>query len=308
LTLGVIETRAGTPERARFHCEQALKIFREMEDTRGIGSACTAFAESLRRMTNSDLLTYKQAVEYLKTACIYADEAVSVFREQVKEPLRLTEAYIEVGCVYREWTRQLLSDDPERMEKVVRGLGAYEFAVEIADQWGYEYRAIDALVNMAWLYYYAGDYEAAEKILRERVKIRIADEQFFTPEHVADQENAPISWNWVQLGKANILLGLLHFDQYKKAIRMKNKSEAQHKLRQAAHNWTLSMAYNSLYGKDFRDFTKGREVIYEHLEQLNMEELGWVVDSMKMTHLEYHIAENHRSLEHLLKERLGLDL
>ena len=144
-TLGLIETRRGSPERARFHCEQALDIFRETEDAWGIGLACIALAESLRRMTNTDLLSHEQIIEHLKNARTYAEEAVKIFSEQVTEPLRLVEAHIEVGCVYREWARHLLADDPDRLEKVKEGQAAYSSAMEIAEDSGYEYRAIDAL-------------------------------------------------------------------------------------------------------------------------------------------------------------------
>jgi tetratricopeptide (TPR) repeat protein len=306
-TLGLIETRAGSPEKARFHCEQALEIFREMEDGRGIGLACLALAESLRRMTNADLLTHGQSIEHLKNASRYAEEAVKIFSEQVKEPLRLVEAHIEVGCVYREWARHLLSDDLERKEKVMQSQAAYEAAVAVAEMGGYEYRAIDALVNLAWLYYYVGDPKTAEEILDGRVRDRLGDKHLYTTAHGAGEKRTSISWIWVQLGKADVLLGMIRFDQYKQADRAKAKGEAQQRLRQAAHNWTLSMAYNSLYGEDFRDFTKGREDVYECLEQLNLEEMNLVVESMNKTHQEYHIAEEQRAFEELLKERFGLE-
>lgn len=306
-TLGLIETRSGSPERARFHCEQALEIFREMEDARGIGLACTALAESLRRITNANLLSHGQVIEYLKNASILAEEAVKIFQEQERdEPLRLVEAYIEVGCVYREWARHLLPDDTDRQQIVEKSQLGYEQAIETSEKFGYEYRAIDALVNMAWLYYYADHAEKARSILRDKVRDRSGHSHLYTVEHSADENSVPTSWNWVQLGKANILLGMIYFDEYKQANLEKDKAKAEHMLRQAAHYWTLSMAYNSLYGRDFRDFTKGREDVYERLEQLNPVELDWVVDSMKQTHKQYHIAEEQRSFEQLLKERFGL--
>ena len=110
-TLGLIETRNGQPERARFRCEQALGIFRDLEQPRGIGLACTALAESLRRMTGvPDLLTDEQALKNLELAEQYAKEAVGIFTDTVKERLRLVEAYIELGCVYREMARRKKSD------------------------------------------------------------------------------------------------------------------------------------------------------------------------------------------------------
>lgn len=109
-TMGLIEIRYGKPEIARFHCEQALEIFRRLEDARGIGLACLALAESLRRTTNTDVFVYgeKKKIEYLIEAAKHAEEAVRIFTEKAKEePLRLVESYIELGCVYREWIRQL---------------------------------------------------------------------------------------------------------------------------------------------------------------------------------------------------------
>lgn len=305
-TLGLIETRSGSPERARFHCEQALEIFRGLENTNGIGLACVALAEALRRMTNADLLTHAQSLERLENASRYAEEAVKIFTEQVKQPLRLVEAYIEVGCVYREWARRLLIDDPERAAMVEKSQEAYEATVAIADDKGYEYRAIDALVNLAWLYYYVSDFEKAREVLMERVRSRLGDEYLYTREHGVDTGPTTVSWNWVQLGKANVLLGMIFFDEYKEANRLKNKALAEQKLRQAAHNWTLSMAYNRLYGEDFRDFAKGRDDVYEKLEQLNMEEMNWVKSSMEQTHEEYHIDGPQRAFEQLLKQRFGL--
>ncbi|MDL1944330.1 tetratricopeptide repeat protein [Chloroflexi bacterium CFX2] len=304
-TLGLIETKEGSPERARFRCEQALRIFRQIENGNGIGLACLAYAEALRRMTNADLLTHTEAIEHLKEAARNAEEAVKIFTEQVKQPLRLAEAYIELGCDYREWARHLPDDDRERAEKVEKSRAAYEAAVAVADERGYEYRAIDALVNMAWLYYYDGDAETARKTLRARVKIRFENEHLYTREHGVDRRRPPTSWNWVQLGKANLLLGMIYFDEYKQADKMKKKDESEQRLRQAAHNWTLSMAYNNLYGKDFRDFAKSRKQVYEKLEQLNVKEMEWVKDSMNQTHHEYHIAEEERAFEQFLQERFG---
>jgi tetratricopeptide (TPR) repeat protein len=305
-TLGLIETRAGSPERGRFRCERALAIFREMEFPGGIGLACWAYAEALRRMTNTGLLPYEQEIEHLKEASRYADEAVEIFTNQVKSPLSLAESYIELGCVYREWTRHLPSNTSEQMRMVEKSQEAYETATTIAEQGGYDYRAIDALVNMAWLYYYAGDTKTAEDVLRRRVRDRLGYKHLYTTSHGVDRTNAPASWNWVQLGKANVLLGNMHYDGYKQADSERNRVKAEERLRQAAHNWTLAMAYNSLYSTSSRDFTKGQDEVYERLRHLDHEEMNWVRDSMDRTHVEYHIDEEQRAFQQFLDERFGV--
>jgi len=306
-TMGLIEIRHGKPEIARFHCEQALEIFRHLEDARGVGLACLALAESLRRTTNTDLFVYdeKKKIDYLTRAAERAEEAVSIFTEKVKEePLRLAEAYIELGCVYRELIRQLKKENQERKENIRRSQTAYENAVNAAREAGYEYRAIDALVNMAWLYYYAGDFLEARDLLEKRVRNQIGDEYLYTKKHDA-KRNAPTPWHWVQLGKANVLLGMMFFDEYRE-FHTKEEQIAEKKLRQAAHNWTLSMAYNKLYGSFFRDFNKGREDVYSRLAELNIQEMKWVKDSMEQTYKEYHIPEDGRAFEELLKERFQI--
>jgi tetratricopeptide (TPR) repeat protein len=307
-TLGMIEIRQGSPERARFHCEKALKIFRDTEFAPGVGLSCLALAEAFRRVTNMDLLNNEETLEYLEAAKKYAEEALDVFTKQVKQPLRQVETYIEVGCLYREWARYLPADDPRKLEMVQKSEDAYEAAVMLAMGGEYEYRAIDALVNLAWLYYYAKDVEKAIEVLSMRVRDHLGDSHLFTHEHGVDKDDSHTSWNWVQLGKANNLLGKIHFDEYNKADRAKDKTESEKKLRQAAHNWTLSLAYNSLYGKDFRDFGKARRDIYECLNDLNSEEMGWIIDSMNQTHRKYHVSDEQRAFEQLLKDRFGLVL
>ena len=306
-TMGLIEIRYGKPETAKFHCEQALEIFRRLEVARGIGLACLALAESLRRTTNTDVFVYdeKMKVEYLTRAAKRAEEAVLIFSDKIKgEPLRLVEAYIEMGCVYREWIRQLGKDDSTRKEKIKRSRAAYEKAVKKAREVNYEYRAIDALVNLAWLYYYEGDFLGARDILGKRVRDQIGDKYLYTKEHPAEQY-APIPWYWVQLGKANVLLGIMFFDEYKE-LKTKDPQMAEKKLRQAAHNWTLSLAYDILYGSNFRDSSKGREDVYSRLKKLNIQEMNWVKESMAKTYNDYHIPESGRVFGGLLKERFQI--
>jgi len=306
-TLGLIEIRYGRPETARFHCEQALEIFRRLEDARGVGLASLSLAESLRRTTNTDLFVYDEnmKIEYLTNAAKRAEEAVKIFTEIVKgEPLRLVEALIELGCVYREWIRYLRIEKQQE-EKIKRGSLAFKTAVEVARKAGYEYRAIDALVNLAWLYYYVGDLEKSRDILAKEVRDPIPSDYLYTRENEA-KRNTPISWKWVQLGKANLLLGMMLFDEYRKAQFFKDLYVAEQKLRQAAHNWTISMAYYKLYGSNFRDLRKGREDIYSRLTELNFQEIQWFKDSMEQTYREYHISEEGRTMEELLKERFQI--
>ena len=285
-TLGLIETRNGHPERARFRCEQALGIFRELEQPRGIGLACTALAESLRRMTSvSDLLTDEQAFNNLELAEQYAKEAVGIFTDTVKERLRLVEAYIELGCIYREMARRQKSDKNELADLIAKGKEAFDLAVENAEA-ELAYRAADALVNMAWMYYYVEDFEEAQKVV-ERMFGMIETRYLFTKEDKPSHGNGLIPWFWVQLGKAYLLLGRIAFGRYEQARRQNNDKEIKRQLNTVAQQWTLSLAYNAQYGKDFRDILSGRKVIYNCLSMLNFKEMAWVKDGIQDVRSEY---------------------
>ncbi len=299
-TLGLIETRCGQPERARFRCEQALGIFRDLEQPRGIGLACTALAESLRRMTSiSDLLTDELSMKNLEAAEQYAKEAVEIFTNSVEEPMRLAEAYIELGCIYREMARHTKSNETFVVKLIMEGKKAFDLSVRSAGT-EFAYRGVDALVNLAWMYYYVGYFDDAQKVINN---IKIDERYLFKKNYVPVIEDDLIPWHWVQLGKANLLLGKMAFDKYEQANALQDISEAKLQLKKAAHDWMLSIAYNEKYEKDFRDLTRGRQEIYNCLRILNFNEMGWVKEGIHQAYEKYANASELQSFENFLIEQ-----
>lgn len=297
-TLGLIETRSGQPERARFRCEQALAIFRDVEQPRGIGLACTALAEALRRMTNvSDLLTLDQALVNLSLAEKYAVEAVGIFTEIVKEPLRLIEAYIELGCDYREVARWKHVRNENPTDFVKKGEKAFDFAATNSEG-DLAYRGVDALVNKAWMYYYVNLFEKSWEVV-DTVFGLIQSQYLYTKEHVPVHGEEQISWYWVQLGKAYLLLGIISFKRYEQAHKTGDEQRMGIELRNVGQYWTLSLAYDAQYGEDFRDLKGGRKTMYNCLYNLNSKEWGWIregVDSVKKEYVrtkEFELFEDY---------------
>lgn len=299
-TLGLIETRWGQPERARFRCEQALGIFRDLEIPRGIGLACTALAESLRRMTNiPDLLSVSQSMKNLELAEQNATEAIGIFTDYVKEPMRLTEAYIELGCIYREMIRLLPSNNILVANLIEKGKEAFDNAVQSAGT-EFAYRGVDARVNLAWMYYYVDNFNEAEKILND---LNIEEQYFIKQDKPSSMTNTITPWYWVQLGKANLLLGKMAFDKYKQANTQQAVDEVKMQLKKAAHYWMLSIAYNEKYRPDFRDLIRGRQEIYNCLRVLNFEEMKWVKDGIKQAYEMYDTSQGLESFEKFINEQ-----
>jgi len=318
-TLGLIKTRGGNPAVARLHCEQALGIFRDLEDPAGIGLACTALAEALRRMVNIPYLLADTAIlETLGEAEKYAREAVEIFYDKRPDPLREVEARLEFGCVYREWSRRI-EDGTERANLYTKGVTEFEKAADLAKS-SYGYRAVDVLVNLAFLHYYNKEFKEAIRILEEEVF------EIILQDHQIDQRRdfpslykiISVSWFWVQLGKAYLLKGRIAFEYYKNALDAeKGKRQLTHPsttktwqehLAEAASAWALSLAYDACFGSDFRDLNSGKMTIYDLLRGLNVKELELVKKAARKTYRDYHIPSSHRLFVQFINSSFGLDV
>jgi len=265
------------------------------------------------------LVTPQQAIENLHQGEKYVREAVRIFTEDIKEPLRLVEALIELGCTYRELA--LRSNGEERVRLARDSEKALREAARQAHG-RFTYREVDALVNLAWLHYYTGDKAGAQRILQgdksqnisSEVLPLIPTEYLITQEHGVRQVENPISWYWVQLGKADLLLGQIAFDEYEQVnntlkaqgVLPEERKQAWPHLKEAARLWTLALAYDSRYGKSFRDLKAGQRRIYANLDGLNVDEMNLVRKSIAQTIEDYHIPEELCLMQRYVDERFGL--
>jgi len=310
-TLGKIETRNDQPNRARLHCETALSIFRALESNRGIGLACTALAEALRRQANLDLYSKDVSSKLLQRAQEYAEESAQIFREDVKEPLSLIEALIEVGCVHRELVRgYVVEKKQEEIDRHKRASeAAFEELVEIATDGAFKYRAVDAYVNWMWLYYYAGESEQVDKIGNSLIE-EIPPEYLFVPKEAPRTPESPQSWFWVQLGKARLLYGMVHFDAYcSERAELKRKGlaaeDARPQLAAAFEDWALSLAYNRRYSDSFRDLERAVDHIYRAAKVTSYPDLVYAYQRLDDIYDTYCIPEKWQYLKKILPDMFG---
>ena len=283
-TLGLIRTRQGFPEQAEVLCRRALEHFRNLEYALGVGLASTALAESLRRKAAvPGLYEPAQAADFLRLAETLARESTRIFREQLPQPERLVEGYLELGCIYRDWARirpKYEHEDDEPQDRMAeQGIRTLRKAANEAGQ-RYLYRRIDALVNLAWLYYYIEKPEDARQVLLEEVIPEIPE--YIITDGLPQVEN-PTRFLWVQLGKAHALLGQISFDEYETVSqKTKNGQEggipnpARKHLEQAVEFWALALEYDHLFADDFRDLRAGLDRFYAIVKQLNLEEIAVV--------------------------------
>lgn len=307
-TLGLIKMRDGKAKEAEDHCRQALHIFRDLEEPRGIGLANTALAEIIRRSNPDEqaaLTAPARLLGRLKEAEVFAREAATIF-EELDEPLRIVEAYLELGCVYREMARYMKPASQEQKENFDLGRTALEKAAQEA-QGRFDYRAYDALVNLAFLYYFAGLPIEAAGIFKEKVLEKMNPQYLFKPkaEHPGKAVKDPVYWYWVQLGKGYSLLGRIAFDRFSKTTQPEENETALGYLDESVQNWVLSLEYNALYGTDFRDMRRSKTRIYDCLKKLNASELRRAKQTAESIKAKYRLKEGFL-FSMLLEERFGI--
>jgi tetratricopeptide (TPR) repeat protein len=312
-TLGQIQTRNDQPHRARINCERALAIFRELEMMRGIGMSSIALAEACRRMAETEEVYFpEEQVDLLRQALQHAREAVAIFgpyqqwpdvrrkEPQVSEPARLVDALIELGCAYRDWVRLWPSytpqpGDPDREKLAQLGEQALRQAAQLAGS-QQPHRAVDALVNLAWLRYYVGDLDGVEAV-RNEVQAMVSDEYRITEEAGPPSGEPDQPWHWVQLGKMHVLQGHIAFNRYFN-LKESDPELAHAALKEAAEMYTLALAYDDLYGLGhmFRDMKRGEFRIYDRFRGLNVDDLHFVVQAVQATADTYHLGQPQLAL------------
>lgn len=267
------------------YLEQAIPLFEKVQNKRGQGLAFIAKAETMRRISTWMDYYPGQTAEQLAQAAQAAEQAICIF-EQINEPTRLVEALIEKGCAYRDWVKfrrdnpDVLSEEEKTSSRIwsledlaEKSRQAFEQAQEIAGQRNLHYLRVDALVNLAWLYYYLGQEDDAIKILKERVEPLIPAPYRITPYErglggfpILDEKEAILPF-LTQSGKMELLRGQIAFNHF---ARTRDKSA----LKEAVARYTLALAYDTLFrNQEFRDLRRAKDRIYERLKGLNANEM-----------------------------------
>jgi len=275
-TFGLIEVKDDQPHRGRVHCGQALVIFRDLGMPRGIGLAYIALAEAYRRCADTpEVYSPPQKAQLLGIAADLADQAVEIFRHEVLEPLRLVEALLELGCVYRNLAR-LRCEHPKAVgdsleDLIQKAEDALRETAELAAD-SFPYRQVDALVNLAWLYFWVEMEESKVEQVLEEALAPIPEEYYFTKGGPPAVER-PNTTFWVQMGKAELLRGLLALKAYRSEPRMPGGVRDEGLWKQVTEHFALALAYDNLFAEAFRDLRRAKDTMYENLNGINVEEL-----------------------------------
>jgi len=277
-TLALVEIRHSDYPRAKDYAEEAKKIFEEIGNRRGVGLAYLALAEALLRLSakpalRAEELSLDTRLKLLEEAERLAKEALSIFQNLYPEEEREIEAWLRLGCACRDQARFLEEARKEGAEEKAReAMDCFEKVAKRARE-RMPYRAVEAVVDEAWLEYYMARWEDMARWEKAGAKIDealklIPDDYKIPkePEKLGEfSPNACLPF-WAQLGKIEVLKGVMAFDEF-------GKSKDMDKFKEAIEHFARGLAYNELVSEHSHGFQLALFTVYDRLKGLNVGEI-----------------------------------
>ncbi len=345
-TLALIWNDFRRPEPANEAAQRALAIGKYTLDQRLRGLALLQVGESLRRIAiekRADAAHVHEADEIFQEARRALDEAELIFTEPVatdvqadgdsgeqrpkwREPVRVVETYMELGSLYRDWTRH--SDEDTPSDTVTRrlrdALDYLQLALAVSRRHGLNHFELDALVNIAQAHFYAGQYDEAEQRLGEALKAVPEREQFSYRSKPPAPANC-LGFNLKQLSKLHGLQGEIAFAQLRERTaalakehgktsvdrqRIAEKDEQVKRLTEkAAVAYTLATSYARLYSPGSELLAILYRDLYARLKELNATEMAAFYRHEDKARRDYRIDEvkpdDQGDLENFLRDCFG---
>jgi len=282
-TMALVEIRHSDYPRARGYAEKAREIFEEIGNRRGVGLAYLALAEALLRLSAKPALTpeelsWDRRLQLLEEAERLAKEALYIFQRLYPEEEREIEAWLRLGCACRDQARFRREAGKEGAEEKAReAMKCFEKVVERAKD-KMPYRAVEAIVDEAWLKYYMdkkdearAKTEEALELIPEVYRMEKLPKELRKLEEFSHNACLPF---WAQLGKIEVLRGVMAFDEFEK-----NKDRS--KLEEAIKHFARGLAYNELVSEHSHGFHLALFTVYDRLKGLNVMEIKTAYDVLE---------------------------
>ncbi len=289
-TLALIDNDFLRPDSAWEEAAMAMAYFRRAEEPRGLGLAFIQLAEALRRLAMGERKgwTLPMPAEALYTEAENAlRQAIDLFKEGGPaggEVARWVEAQIEMGCLQRDWI--LISEGQRKERRYREALSTLQQAARKATEIQNTRLQMDAEVNLAWVHYYFGKFDAAEDAI-------FRAEKFIPPDAFLTTTNLPAPgrddvYVYHQLSKISALHGRIALerfrycadevgsgisDKFERRRLVKNDQGANDFLRTGAEQYSLAIAYASIFSPRSSVLSVAYDSLYDYLKKFNEDEL-----------------------------------
>lgn len=315
---------AGKYTEAKENAERALRLLQAVEYRLGVGLALRNLAEALRRSVRKGD-DPKDRMAVLREARRYAQEAYRLF-EDIGDRLRQIESLIEEGCALRDMAG-VIRDHPmpgeDLKELVQESLAALEQAATLAQQTDNAFRHVDALVNIAYLGFYAKQWDRIVQGL-ERAKEAIPAGYMITERGRPDAEGPDIRNRrlFTQLARIHMLIGdwLFAVAQDPSSSRLQALSgeyerlaalfgagapaaitSAADALDLATRHYTLAFEYDRLYNPLDVRVQRALNTLYNEMKALSADQLAVVAHAIESVERDYRLGRS--AMRDLLESR-----
>jgi tetratricopeptide (TPR) repeat protein len=235
-TRGYIYTLQNHPMWGERECREALRIFEDLQELRGIGLACNALGFTLRKRGDQwklgeTIYPFGEVEIYFDQASGYLRRAATLFSKHVDEPMRLWESYNELGSLYCDWGWLARQQDDEQtaLDHYAHAIDFQKQARTIAEEHSLAFQIVDSYDDLAQVYHdrydlltHMGrhaaartDYALAEACL-EKILAMVPQEFFFRPGQGLEGAPEPGDAYWLAMGKVDLQQGIWafrHIDQ-----------------------------------------------------------------------------------------------
>lgn len=282
-TRGRIFTLDNHPNWGVKECRKALVTVREIGDDRGVGLALNGLGYSLRKQANQwkfGGISPEDANSIFQEAKKILDEATGIF-SQFEEPVRLWEAYNELGSLYCDWgwlMRQQRTDQPKALEYYAQSIDYQGQALNLAKEHKLEAQILDSFDDLAQAYGDRStlniemenieaahwDREHAETYLNEI--LNSIDDSFKLTAGGFDPALSEGETQWVALGKLHLWRGIWCFRDIENKQVL--KEETENRLKKAMENLFLSSIYFRQYWPTSFDYDRTMGYLTKYLPRI----------------------------------------
>ncbi|MEZ0397193.1 MAG: tetratricopeptide repeat protein [Anaerolineales bacterium] len=321
-TLGIIDTYEGRYNEAIENSTKSLNLARAVRNKRRIGLALLAVAESTHRQClEQPEVDVNTRLDTLNRVFEMANEALAIFEES-GETLRQVEALIEMGCARRDAVK-LVNESKTSFygtEKFLReGRQILERAAEVAGKLGEPSRVhprqVDALVNLAWLGFYAGDTgndfgSRAEQDAKRLLESYELPEGKSEPEIRDKPDYQPLLS--AQLGKLYVLKGHRFYDEHREELVRRIKTEEDRRIVEKACDelagyYFLALEHNAFYGVESRGLRLAKQQVFDRLKALRTENLQVFEEGLREWEKRHNLDGKSHLRQMLVKRALLLE-
>jgi len=291
-TLSKIARMRGNYPQALAYGEEALALFRGLQDSHGTALAYLGIVQARRRMAKHELekgRKLEKARQQLEDAHRDLDSALKVAKEAgLGSDIPVLQA--EQGRVYRE-----LGHVVSQLEGLEKGLVCYRqserqlrLALEVTG-WGKVDRA-DTLQDLAEVLFFSGDEAAARQRLTEVEELMGPKHRIVPGEHVPGEEQP--HEHYAPLRKVEMLRGQMAF--------------AQGQLEEGLRHYVLAYAYLVHFSPDATEKDTMVEYLYNHLRGVPVERQQEALETVRVWVHQYDLGVGVVSFVQTLEDLLGV--